>query len=1066
MTVDPQAPARAQQSIRVRRTSAAVVGRSVEIDALQAGLERARGGVFAVTFEGEPGIGKSHLLLAGAELAAAAGFAPVDVTADEEIRGPFLLARGMFAGPTLRDGLTAPAQEAVQRAHDALAGRDAEVSALPPDQRMLRTMDQAALAIRAVALERPLAFLLDDVQWADTDSLRLLRYVVRTEPGLPILIVLAMRSEEAVLVTELVNLLADLERMGLVRRMRVGRFRQSESAELLRQSLGGPVDAPSAATLHAQSEGVPFVVEELLRSYREAGLLQRIDGAWRLDPKASRLLPSAVRTLVQRRAAHLDDDVKAVLSEASVLGRSFRLSDLCAVRTRLGTSGCTPSALGETLRPAVTAGLLQEAAEGSGADFRFSHEQVREFAMGLLTAPRRRATHAAIVDMLTSDGDPPASVLPVLARHALAAGDTERSARFSVDAVAAALAANAPEEALRLVEEVLPIVSTRAERVALLRARDDAYDMLCRPADRLEGLSELAALAEAANDQSLVLEVALRRAAALRLDEQYERAAGFAADVRRRAREAGDARHELAACLELGQDLLRVAIGEGYTPVIPEADLAAAADAYGNAAGIAERLGDDRSLAAASRELGIISYARLRGWFAERAQDGALAAVAGRIAAGETLMDMLPEFPIAPLFMETSGYLQRALELYERVGDRRGAMSAIIALAYLTGGADVHFGTTPAQRIEEIRRLAGQMRSMSRESERSSAEAQMLYGVHVFARAKVIPDLAVSRGADAHEQARATGDRAIEFLAAGGTAMAYLDVGLTAEAGQWLDRSATAAAAAPTPLRARRLEAWRGLAAGAVGDRVAMRDHLERAVDLAKGQGRRAALAEATAMLALEAARLGAKDSDQELLDLAETAANEAGRLAGDQPGHPLWGAQAVAARARVALARGDQDRAVEHARAAIDARRTAMREDPHLEVLLPAARAILAGGTSEEQQAVRGELQLLRSFIVQRTIDEEMRVAWFRGPIGSELSELAGQFDPAAAAGLSAAADDRDRTMLGLLTEGRSNAQIAAALELGEEDVARRLAVMYARLGVSSRSEATALALRGRTDR
>ena len=57
---------------------------------------------------------------------------------------------------------------------------------------------------------------------------------------------------------------------------------------------------------------------------------------------------------------------------------------------------------------------------------------------------------------------------------------------------------------------------------------------------------------------------------------------------------------------------------------------------------------------------------------------------------------------------------------------------------------------------------------------------------------------------------------------------------------------------------------------------------------------------------------------------------------------------------------------------------------------------------------------------------------------------------------------DEADRRLLQLLTEGRTNAEIAAELALGEDDVAQRLARLQARLGTSSRAEATSLAFRG----
>ena len=58
---------------------------------------------------------------------------------------------------------------------------DPGLANLPADQRLLRTFDLGAVAFRALAGQQALAVLIDDLQWADDDSLRLLRYVVRVE---------------------------------------------------------------------------------------------------------------------------------------------------------------------------------------------------------------------------------------------------------------------------------------------------------------------------------------------------------------------------------------------------------------------------------------------------------------------------------------------------------------------------------------------------------------------------------------------------------------------------------------------------------------------------------------------------------------------------------------------------------------------------------------------------------------------------------------------------------------------------------------------------------------------
>jgi DNA-binding CsgD family transcriptional regulator/tetratricopeptide (TPR) repeat protein len=589
--------------------------------------------------------------------------------------------------------------------------------------------------------------------------------------------------------------------------------------------------------------------------------------------------------------------------------------------------------------------------------------------------------------------------------------------------------------------------------------------MLRRPADRLEGLAELAALAEALGDSHLELDVKLRRAAALRVAGDDDGAAELARSVRSVAAERGDRQAELAACLELGQDLLRSPLGESFSAP-GDVDLDGADEAYKRACELAQELGDVPALAAAVRELGVVSVARAREWYIERFERGEIGEIMERIAAGEKPGDILPDLPIAPFIEEGIGRYERAIELFEQVGDRRGVMSAIIARAYVTFAVDIHF-LGAAKRIEEIRRLATQMTSLTRESERASVEAQMLYGVHVFARAKVVPDLALSRGKEAHRHARLLGNRSLEFAAAAGVALTHLELGDVDEAEGWLDLAAGAAAAVASPLRARQLEVARGLARAAAGDADGMREHLERAVRLATEQGRPAARCETLATLALAAALLGSASADEDLLSLAERSAHDTKELVRVLPGHPPWAAEADAALAHVALARGSKEAAADAARSVFAMLRAAHFEDLFLRIVLPAARALLVAGTDEEQGAVRRELRTTAALIAQRIQDENIRVRWFRGPIGCELSELAGSpaerspEGPPEDAGRPLDLGEDETRLLWLLIEGRTNREIAAELGVGEETLARRLAVMYAKIGVSSRGEAAVFAFR-----
>ncbi len=1103
--LDPLIGPQCSLAVQLRRATGAVIGRSAELDAIAQELKEATSRLAAVTLEGEPGIGKTRLLLAAAELASASGFTCVAITADEEIRGPFLVARSLFASAAIRGTAAGtPAEAAVNRVIEAISGRDERgFETLSPDAKLLRAFDLAGVAVSTLAGLRPLALLIDDVQWADDDTLRLLRYVVRSDADRPVFLFLTIRPDEFASVTEAVNFVADMERMGLVRRLRPGRFSSVETAELLKRVLGGPVEAASAAAMQVQSEGVPFIVEELARTHREAGTLQQLDGEWRLGRNAARLVPSAVRTLIDRRAARLPAGTRAALGDAAILGRSFSLRDLRAIRARIGEGeivhghGAPPGqptgpgagdgdragdgidAIADDLAPAVRAGLLLPQAQGEPADYTFTHEQVRQFAASQLTAARRRHVHAAVVDLLLEGGDPAPAGLPMLAQHALAAGDTARAAHFSIDAAAAALASNAPEEALRLVEQALPVVSTPADRRVLLATRDDAFAALRRTSERLDGLTELAALAEAMRDPQIELDVQLRRASALRMSHDEEAAAELARRVRARAAEQGDAATELRATLELGQALLRSPLGESFGGAAIEIDLDGAEEAYRRAIELAEQLHDDHSLAAALREIGTIDFARGRGWFAAQVRSGQANELLAALASGASIEEVILATPVGPLFVEASQVLERALGIFERLGDRTGVMSTVIAMAYTQYGTVMHFSSS-ARHLEEIRRVTSRLSELVTESERARLDLQMLFGVHVYSRAKVVPDLALSRGEDSYRAAKLQGDRSIEFLAAGGVALGLLDLGDVDGAERWVGLAAATASLAPSRTRARQLETWRGMVRAGAGDADGMRRHLEKAVAMATEGGRASARCEALALLAIESARLIAAGTagggpagapDPALMELSERSAAQVKELLPLLPGHAAWGAQADAALATVALVRGDIPAAVMAGGAALQALQAGLHEDASLEIVIPAARAVFAGAPPEMQGFVRGFLQQTVTRIAQGTADEKIRVAWLTGPVGRELVELAGTMaapapDGAGAGSAAAAAgpslDDAERRLLQLLTEGRTNAEIAAELAVGEDEVAQRLARLQARLGTSSRAEATSLAFRG----
>ncbi len=145
--LDPLVGPQCSLAVQLRRATGAVIGRSAELDAIAQELREASGRLAAVTLEGEPGIGKTRLLLAAVELASASGFTCVAITADEEIRGPFLVARSLFASSAIHDTAAGtPAEAAVRRVVEAISGRDEPgFESLSPDAKLLRAFDLAGV---------------------------------------------------------------------------------------------------------------------------------------------------------------------------------------------------------------------------------------------------------------------------------------------------------------------------------------------------------------------------------------------------------------------------------------------------------------------------------------------------------------------------------------------------------------------------------------------------------------------------------------------------------------------------------------------------------------------------------------------------------------------------------------------------------------------------------------------------------------------------------------------------------------------------------------------------------
>lgn len=320
-----------------------------------------------------------------------------------------------------------------------------EPDALPDDAALQRLLAAASDALCRFAQPQPLLFAIDDLQWADELSLKLLRFFVDNHLGSqPILIVANVRAEE---LTDPIRELA-AQPTSLV--LELGRLDSSTITRLASEMLSAPLPEHFADFLVQQSEGNPFFVAEYLRAAAAEGLLMRQDGEWGVSAdfdallNATRTSPalSSLQDLVSRRLGGLSEAARDALEAAAVLGREFA-PELLSRAARAGEE-LTLSAI-ETLRHRQ---ILETAAGGS---LRFVHDRLRESAYAAILPGRRRELHRQVALALEAQYEGSvelSSQHAVLARHWAAARAPRRALEHFTKAAHAARAAFAVNDAI------------------------------------------------------------------------------------------------------------------------------------------------------------------------------------------------------------------------------------------------------------------------------------------------------------------------------------------------------------------------------------------------------------------------------------------------------------------------------------------------------------------------------------------------------------------------------------------------------------------------------------------
>ena len=320
-----------------------------------------------------------------------------------------------------------------------------QLGVLLPDrfpQRAVSNQQHLFRAISAALFDLPLPpplIFLDDMQWADADSLRLFAWIAqhvrRTRRAL--LLIGSLRPEEADDAYGLRDLLHELGRAGNLTRLQLPGLNVDHLDELVRRMRPDAVEI--TPRLHTATRGNPLFVTEILQ-----------------EPVLGEPLPvpPSLRLLTERRMQQLSDSGRQVLESLAILDRPAHFDLAWKVSGRSEEETIAALEVGQRWR------FLEIANQA----FDFSHELMRESLLVGISAIRRERLHRRAARALEATGAQAA----VLAWHWERAGDPARQAEFAFQAGIDSAELYATAQAIHFFSQAAEHAQTPSQQVAAL----------------------------------------------------------------------------------------------------------------------------------------------------------------------------------------------------------------------------------------------------------------------------------------------------------------------------------------------------------------------------------------------------------------------------------------------------------------------------------------------------------------------------------------------------------------------------------------------------------------------
>jgi len=304
--------------------------------------------------------------------------------------------------------------------------------------------------IIAATKDKPRIYMIEDMHWADSSSITLIESLYKLSQNYPVMFINVMRPGYKDTGDYILKFLED-KFPGSHTTININPLEEKESGNLIKNLLR---ETKLPEDIHKmiirKTEGNPFFIEEIIRSFIDEGIIEVRDNGLRVTGKINDVnIPDTINEVILSRVDKLDEKTRELLNTASVMGRNFYYKILEETTD-------TIEELDERLAYLTEVQLITESKKKEEIEYLFKHALAQQLTYDAMMLQSRREIHLKIARSIEKVFRANINEFyGTLVYHYELAEDMEKAIYFMLLAGEEAMRSGASSEALRFFERAL-----------------------------------------------------------------------------------------------------------------------------------------------------------------------------------------------------------------------------------------------------------------------------------------------------------------------------------------------------------------------------------------------------------------------------------------------------------------------------------------------------------------------------------------------------------------------------------------------------------------------------------